>query len=216
MSAGTPVATTLAVTQPRQAVIDGAWRAIGPGVEVLSGDDGGPLTQDRQAHHRPPCASTALEYAVLGPVRGRRGRIGDARADRRQRPALRDAAAWFEVLKRERRRLRITAGNAQELYFPVCFELAVTKGAPSAAMTKRRRCFATFTPTGTAPVSRSSISSSPTSRSSRNCPNSSGTAGGMCRRAARSPVRSLRAFRPCSGPPRATATRWHGNGSGRR
>ena len=35
------------------------------------------------------------------------------------------------MLKRERRRLRITAGNAQELYFPVCFELAVTKGAPS-------------------------------------------------------------------------------------
>ena len=24
-------------------MIDGAWRAIGPGVEVLSGDDGGPL-----------------------------------------------------------------------------------------------------------------------------------------------------------------------------
>ena len=45
-------------------------------------------------------------------------------------PALRAAAAWFEVLKRERRRLRITTGNAQELYFPVCFELAVTKGAP--------------------------------------------------------------------------------------
>jgi hypothetical protein len=35
------------------------------------------------------------------------------------------------VLKLERRRLRITAGNAQELYFPVCFELAVTRGAPA-------------------------------------------------------------------------------------
>ena len=41
------------------------------------------------------------------------------------------AAAWFELLKRERRRLRITTGNAQELYFPVCFELAVTKGPPA-------------------------------------------------------------------------------------
>ena len=48
-----------------------------------------------------------------------------------QGPQLRAAAAWFEVLKRERRRLRITTGNAQELYFPVCFELAVTKGAPA-------------------------------------------------------------------------------------
>jgi hypothetical protein len=44
---------------------------------------------------------------------------------------LRAAAAWFEVLKLERRRSRIRSGNAQELYFPVCFELAVTKGAPS-------------------------------------------------------------------------------------
>ena len=43
---------------------------------------------------------------------------------------LRAAAAWFALLKTERRRLRITTGNAQELYFPVCFELAVTKGAP--------------------------------------------------------------------------------------
>jgi hypothetical protein len=43
---------------------------------------------------------------------------------------LRAAAAWFELLKRERRRLRITTGNAQELYFPVCFELAVTTGEP--------------------------------------------------------------------------------------
>ena len=35
--------TAIAVTHPRRAVIDRAWRAIGPGVEVLSGDDGGPL-----------------------------------------------------------------------------------------------------------------------------------------------------------------------------
>jgi hypothetical protein len=44
---------------------------------------------------------------------------------------MRAAAAWFDLLKRERRRLRITSGNAQELYFPVCFELAVTKGQPA-------------------------------------------------------------------------------------
>jgi hypothetical protein len=45
-------------------------------------------------------------------------------------PELRSAASWFETLKLERRRQRIRSGNAQELYFPVCFELAVTKGAP--------------------------------------------------------------------------------------
>ncbi|KAA1249895.1 hypothetical protein F0Q45_12715, partial [Mycobacterium simiae] len=30
-----------------------------------------------------------------------------------------------------RRRLRIRSGNAQELYFPICFELAVTNGTPA-------------------------------------------------------------------------------------
>src|SRR5258705_137154 len=43
MSAGFELKTTIAVGQPRRAVIDRAWRDIGPGVEVLSGDDGGPL-----------------------------------------------------------------------------------------------------------------------------------------------------------------------------
>lgn len=44
---------------------------------------------------------------------------------------LRCSAAWFTLMKTQRRRLRVTTGNAQDLYFPVCFELAVTKGAPA-------------------------------------------------------------------------------------
>ena len=43
MTTGARADTAIAVMRPRQAVIDGAWRAIGPGVEVLSGDDGRPL-----------------------------------------------------------------------------------------------------------------------------------------------------------------------------
>jgi hypothetical protein len=131
MSAGTPVATTLAVTQPRRAVIDRAWRAIGPGVEVLSSHDGSPLTRTVKRIIDPlvlrlrsntqfsapfvaPGVAEAMHEVIVG-----------------NGPQLRAAAAWFEILKRERRRLRITTGNAQELYFPVCFELAVTKGAPA-------------------------------------------------------------------------------------
>ena len=74
---------------------------------------------------------------------------------------LRAAAAWFELLKRERRRLRITTGNAQELYFPVCFELAVTKGRArrTRITTRQRPCCATSTTTATAPRSRCSTSS---------------------------------------------------------
>ena len=48
MSADSQVVTALpgqAAGHPRRSVIDQAWRAIGPGVEVLSSDDGGPLTR---------------------------------------------------------------------------------------------------------------------------------------------------------------------------
>ena len=132
-------------------------------------------------------------------------------------PALRDAAVWFDVLKRERRRLRITAGNAQELYFPVCFELAVTKGAPSGdddeAATVLRDIHADRDRTGIEVLNQFVADQQVVAKLLRAAQS---TAGGTCGRAARSPARSSRAFPPCSGPPRATATRWRGNGSGRR
>ena len=121
----------IAVTHPRRAVIDRAWRAIGPGVEVLSGDDGGPLRRTvkrildplvlrlrSNTQYSAPFVGTDVAAAMHDVI------VGHA-------AQLQAAAAWFELLKRERRRLRITTGNAQELYFPVCFELAVTKGAPA-------------------------------------------------------------------------------------
>jgi hypothetical protein len=133
MTTGAAAETALAVTRPRQAVIDGAWRSIGPGVEVLSGDGGGPLRRTvkriidplvlrlrSNTQYSAPFLDAAVAAAMHDLI------VGNG-------PALRAAAAWFDVLKRERRRLRITTGNAQELYFPVCFELAVTKGAPSDA-----------------------------------------------------------------------------------
>jgi hypothetical protein len=115
---------------PRRAVIDRAWRAIGPGVEVLSGDDGGPLRRTvkrildplvfrLRAH--PQFSAPVLDAAVATAMHDL---ILEHAAE------LRATAAWFAALKLERRRLRLTTGNAQELYFPVCFELAVTAGAP--------------------------------------------------------------------------------------
>ena len=133
MSTGAAADTAIAVARPRHAVIDAAWRAIGQGVEVLSGDDGGPLRRTvkriidplvlrlrSNTQYSAPFVDAPVASAMHELI------VGNA-------AALRDAASWFEVLKRERRRLRITAGNAQELYFPVCFELAVTRGAPSGA-----------------------------------------------------------------------------------
>lgn len=121
---------TVAVGHPRRAVIDRAWRAIGPGVEVLSGDDGGPLRRTVKRIIDPLVLRLRSNPQYSAPLVA--ADVADAMHDLivGRAAQLRTAAAWFELLKRERRRLRITTGNAQELYFPVCFELAVTKGAP--------------------------------------------------------------------------------------
>lgn len=120
----------IAAAQPRRAVIDRAWRAIGPGVEVFSGDDGGPLRRTVKRIIDPLVlrlrSNTQFSPAVVDAEVA--AAMFDTIVD--QAPRLRAAAAWFAVLKQERRAQRITTGNAQELYFPVCFELAVTRGGP--------------------------------------------------------------------------------------
>jgi hypothetical protein len=130
MSAGFEVATALAVSQPRRAVIDRAWRAIGEGVEVLSGDDGGPLRRTVKRIIDPLVLRLRANTQYSAPFVDAQTAATMHDVIAGHAAQLRAAAAWFELLKRERRRLRITTGNAQELYFPVCFELAVTKGAP--------------------------------------------------------------------------------------
>ncbi len=45
-------------------------------------------------------------------------------------PRLEVASKWYDLLRAQRRALGITAGNAQELYFPRAYELATTLGAP--------------------------------------------------------------------------------------
>jgi hypothetical protein len=129
MSADSQLA--VAVGHPRRSVIDAAWRAIGPGVEVLSSDDGGPLSRTVKRIIDPLVlrlrSNPQYSAPVVTPETAAIMRdliVGNG-------TQLRSAAAWFEVLKMERRRRRIRTGNAQELYFPVCFELAVTKGPPA-------------------------------------------------------------------------------------
>src|SRR5262245_44133859 len=133
MSAGAEVVTTPVVAHPRRAVIEKAWRAIGPGVEVLSGDDGGPLRRTVKRIIDPLVLRlrSNTQYSAPFVEADVAAAMHDAIVGHAQQ--LKAAAAWFEMLKRERRRQRITTGNAQELYFPVCFEMAVTKGAPAQA-----------------------------------------------------------------------------------
>ena len=129
MSADSQLA--VAVGHPRRSVIDAAWRAIGPGVEVLSSDDGGPLSRTVKRIIDPLVLRLRSNPQYSAPVvppetaAAMRDLIVGSGAE------LRSAAAWFDALKLERRRQRIRTGNAQELYFPVCFELAVTKGPPA-------------------------------------------------------------------------------------
>jgi len=131
MSADSQVATVVAVGHPRRAVIDRAWRAIGPGVEVLSSDDGGPLSRTVKRILDPLVLRLRSNPQYSAPVVTPDTAAAMHDLIVNNGTQLCAAAAWFEVLKMERRRQRIRSGNAQELYFPVCFELAVTKGAPA-------------------------------------------------------------------------------------
>src|SRR5690606_37928059 len=98
--------------------------------EALSGPHGGPLRRTVKLildplvirpMQYPACAGAVLtdDGATLLAARVH------AAADR-----LRATAAWFTLLKQVRRALRITEGNAQDLYFQRCFESAVTRGHP--------------------------------------------------------------------------------------
>lgn len=129
MNAGQQV--VVAVGHARRAVIDQAWRAVGPGVEVLSSDDGGPLSRTVKRIIDPLVLRLRSNPQYSNPVVPAETAAAMHDLIVASGPQLRSAAAWFEILKLERRRQRIRSGNAQELYFPVCFELAVTKGAPT-------------------------------------------------------------------------------------
>ncbi|OMC22122.1 hypothetical protein [Mycobacterium sp. SP-6446] len=131
MSADSQVATAIAVGHPRRSVIEKAWRAIGPGVEVLSSDDGGPLSRTVKRIVDPLVLRLRSNPQYSNPVVDPETAAAMHELIVGSAAQLRSAAAWFDTLKLERRRQRIRTGNAQELYFPVCFELAVTKGPPA-------------------------------------------------------------------------------------
>ncbi|BAX99537.1 hypothetical protein MSTE_04243 [Mycobacteroides stephanolepidis] len=132
-SATSEAAVAVQSAVPRRAVIDRAWRAIGSGVEVLSADDGGPLRRTVKRILDPLVLRLRSNAAFSAPVLGPDVAAAMHALIVGHGPQLLATADWFVMLKSERRRQRITTGNAQELYFPVCFELAVTKGVPQVA-----------------------------------------------------------------------------------
>ncbi|MFJ9896481.1 hypothetical protein ACIQPR_24470 [Streptomyces sp. NPDC091280] len=116
--------------RPRAMVIDGSWRALGPGLEPLSGPGGAPLTRTVKLILLPlvlrPGLHPELAADFLAPEQS-------AQLDARIRESgarLLATAQWFTLLKRTRRALGVVAGNPQDLYFQRCFELAAEHGAP--------------------------------------------------------------------------------------
>ncbi|MBK6011039.1 hypothetical protein [Streptomyces sp. MBT53] len=121
-----------ATRRPRAMVIDGSWRALGPGLEPLSGPGGAPLTRTVKLILLPLVVRPALhpelaaDFLAPGPAAQLDALIRESGA------RLVATAQWFTLLKRTRRALGVVAGNPQDLYFQRCFELAAEHGAPAA------------------------------------------------------------------------------------
>jgi len=117
-------------TTPRGLLVDQAWSALGDAVAPLSNEAGRPLART---------VKLILDPLVLRPVLNpgfAAGAVAAEHADAlrerilRAGPVLAATAAWFLVLKKERRRAGITEGNPQDLYFQRCYELATAHGDP--------------------------------------------------------------------------------------
>ncbi|MGW4332687.1 hypothetical protein ACWEK5_07650 [Rhodococcus koreensis] len=110
-------------------VLDEVWREL-DGVEPLSGPDGGPLSRTVKLILDPLVIRPVQNPLCAGPIVTADGAQLLATRVHASADVLRATAAWFTLLKRVRRALRITDGNPQDLYFQRCFELATGSGAP--------------------------------------------------------------------------------------
>ncbi|MFI7678284.1 hypothetical protein [Actinophytocola sp. NPDC049390] len=118
------------VTLPRGMVIARAWADLGDAVAPLSNASGHPLART---------VKLLLDPLVLRPVLNPHlasGAVAAEHADELRAaivaagPALAATAAWFQLLKKARRKAGITDGHPQDLYFQHCYELAHRYGHP--------------------------------------------------------------------------------------
>ncbi|MGJ3508389.1 hypothetical protein [Enemella sp. A6] len=116
--------------RPRSAVIVDLWSDLAIDAPAFTNKAGRPLARTTKCLLDPlvirPRAHRNLAQALLGPadVDELRGLMADSQTH------IENAERWFVLLREHRRRMRITEGNPQELYFPRAFELAVTTGPP--------------------------------------------------------------------------------------
>lgn len=116
--------------RPRRAVLDEAWLAADLDCPLLSAADGRPLARTVKCLLDPLLVRPKLHPDLARPL------LDPAAADRlaallrEHRDTLRDADRWYGRLRAARRRLDITLGNPQELYFPRAWELSFQYGEP--------------------------------------------------------------------------------------
>lgn len=130
MSIGNVATGPTEVALPRGMLLAETWGQLGDAVAPLSNGSGRPLART---------VKLILDPLVLRPVQNPQfagGAVGIEHVDELRRriaeagPTLAATAAWFLLLKKARRRARITEGNPQDLYFQRCYELARTDGDP--------------------------------------------------------------------------------------
>lgn len=112
-------------------MLDEVWRRL-DGVEALSGPHGGPLRRTVKLILDPLVIRPVQNPLCAGSILTADGAVLLATRLHAAADVLTATAAWFTVLKQVRRALRITEGNAQDLYFQRCFELATVSGMPDA------------------------------------------------------------------------------------
>jgi hypothetical protein len=113
----------------RSAVLAAAWARI-PGVAVLSSGDGGPLTRTIKKIIDPLVIRTAANPRLGRPLLEPPAAAELTELLLADAPRLRATAEWFTHLKRQRRALRITTGDVQDVCFPLAYELATGFGLP--------------------------------------------------------------------------------------
>lgn len=108
-------------------VLDEVWREL-DGVEPLSGPDGGPLSRTVKLILDPLVIRPVQNPLCAGPIVTADGAQLLATRVHASADVLRAAAAWFTLLKRVRRALRITDGNPR-----TCTSNAVSNLRPARA-----------------------------------------------------------------------------------
>lgn len=116
----------------RSVAINLAWRELEIAAPAFTNREGRVLARALKCLLDPlvlqPRINTEIGSAVLDAEQ--MARLRELLAAAQQR--LESASRWYELLRAQRRAQRITAGNAQELYFPRAFELATQLGEPGA------------------------------------------------------------------------------------